>query len=49
MNPKIHTEKMVEILFEGYEIHKAYVAIQTVLSLYGSSRTTGTIKSIASW
>jgi actin len=41
LNPKTNREKMVEILFEGFEIPATYIAIQAVLSLYASGRTTG--------
>ncbi|GAY37637.1 hypothetical protein CUMW_030560 [Citrus unshiu] len=43
LNPKINREKMVEIMFEGFEIPATYVAIQAVLSLYASGRTTGIV------
>jgi actin len=41
LNPKSNREKMVEIMFEGFEIPATYIAIQAVLSLYASGRTTG--------
>ncbi|KAF7142474.1 hypothetical protein RHSIM_Rhsim05G0005000 [Rhododendron simsii] len=41
LNPKINREKMVEIMFESFEVPATYIAIQAVLSLYGSGRTTG--------
>ncbi|KAJ6742671.1 actin [Salix viminalis] len=43
LNPKINREKMVEIMFEGFNIPATYVAIQAVLSLYASGRTTGIV------
>ena len=46
LNPKINREKMVEIMFEAFEIPATYIAIQAVLSLYGSGRTTGLQKKI---
>lgn len=45
LNPKFNKEKMVEIMFEAFEIPATYVAIQAVLSLYASGRTTGKTKS----
>ncbi|XP_077236417.1 actin-like isoform X2 [Tasmannia lanceolata] len=43
LNPKLNREKMVEIMFEVFEIPATYVAIQAVLSLYASGRTTGIV------
>ncbi|XP_059431928.1 actin-100-like [Corylus avellana] len=43
LNPKSNREKMVEIMFEGFEIPATYIAIQAVLSLYASGRTTGIV------
>eukprot|EP01018_Ginkgo_biloba_P026732 Gb_34329 [translate_table: standard] len=43
LNPKINREKMVEIMFEAFNAPATYVAIQAVLSLYASGRTTGIV------
>ncbi|KAJ9183723.1 hypothetical protein P3X46_007535 [Hevea brasiliensis] len=43
LNPKINREKMVEIMFEAFEIPATYIAMQAVLSLYASGRTTGIV------
>ena len=41
LNPRTNREKMVEIMFEDFDIPATYIAIQAVLSLYASGRTTG--------
>ncbi|XP_067680323.1 actin-1-like isoform X1 [Haliotis asinina] len=43
LNPKSNREKMVQIMFETFEIPAFYVSIQAVLSLYASGRTTGVV------
>lgn len=43
MNPKINRERMTQIMFEKFNVRSMYVAIQAVLSLYASGRTTGLV------
>lgn len=42
-NPKQNREKMTEIMFEKFDVPAYYLAIQAVLSLYSSGRTTGLV------
>eukprot|EP00354_Favella_ehrenbergii_P006515 CAMPEP_0170465762 /NCGR_PEP_ID=MMETSP0123-20130129/9981_1 /TAXON_ID=182087 /ORGANISM="Favella ehrenbergii, Strain Fehren 1" /LENGTH=372 /DNA_ID=CAMNT_0010731733 /DNA_START=66 /DNA_END=1180 /DNA_ORIENTATION=- len=42
-NPKENREKMMELMFETFEVKNAYVAIQAVMSLYANGRSTGLV------
>lgn len=43
MNPKKNRERMVETMFEHYQFHSLYVAIQAVLTLYAQGLLTGVV------
>ena len=42
-NPKINREKMVDMMFQTFEVQKLYLGNQSVLSLFATGRTTGTV------
>uniref|UniRef100_A0A914H8B6 Actin n=1 Tax=Globodera rostochiensis TaxID=31243 RepID=A0A914H8B6_GLORO len=43
LNPKANRNKMVEHMFEKFNVPAMYVAVPTLLALYGSGRTTGIV------
>ena len=43
LNPKANRERMTQIMFEAFSTPGLYVAVQAVLSLYASGRTTGVV------
>ncbi|XP_039604022.1 uncharacterized protein LOC120525628 isoform X1 [Polypterus senegalus] len=43
MNPSENRRRMVEIMFESFNVPFTYVAVQAVLALYGTGRTTGVV------
>ncbi|GFR41147.1 hypothetical protein Agub_g1811 [Astrephomene gubernaculifera] len=42
-NPKANREKATELLMESFQVPALYVALQAVLALYASGRTTGLV------
>ncbi|CAH8265655.1 unnamed protein product [Arabidopsis lyrata] len=43
LNPKANREKMAQIMFETFNTPATYVAVQAVLALYASGRTSGIV------
>lgn len=43
LNPRANREKMTQIMFDTFNVPAVYIAIQAVLSLYASGRTTGIV------
>lgn len=43
LNPKAQREKMVQIMFEKFNVPKTYIANAPTLALYGYGRTTGLV------
>lgn len=44
MNPRENRQRMVEIMFESFNVPFTYVALQAMLALYAAGRTTGELK-----
>lgn len=51
MNPLENRQRMVEIMFECFNVPFTYVAMQAVLALYAAGRSTGNLWSttVSSW
>lgn len=43
LNPKENREKMMQVIFEKFEVPSTYVSTTSVLALYASGRTTGLV------
>jgi actin-related protein len=43
MNPSKHRKKIFEIFFEKFQVPAVFVAIQGVLPLFATGRTTGIV------
>lgn len=43
LNPKRNRERMLQLMFETFSVPCLYVAVQAVMALYASGRTSGTV------
>eukprot|EP00388_Colpodella_angusta_P001073 GDKJ01003598.1.p1 GENE.GDKJ01003598.1~~GDKJ01003598.1.p1 ORF type:complete len:420 (+),score=100.30 GDKJ01003598.1:24-1283(+) len=46
LNPKLHKEKMTQIMFETFNVPAMFIGVQAVMSLYTTGRTTGCVVDI---
>lgn len=46
INPKENREKMTQIMFETFNVHGLYIAIESILSLYSLGKSTGIISDL---
>ena len=46
LNPKANREKMLQIMFETFDVPAVYIATQAILALYANERTTGIVLDI---
>ena len=46
LNPKKNREELVTFMFETFEVPKLYLANQSVMSLFSTGKTTGTVLDI---
>ena len=42
-NPRANRVKMIELLFEFFDVNSAYIALQPIMSLYAVGRLTGIV------
>merc|ERR1712093_560518 len=43
MNPRENRERMTQVMFESFNVPATFIAMQAVLALYASGRTTGVV------
>ncbi|KAL7889104.1 hypothetical protein AOLI_G00040780 [Acnodon oligacanthus] len=43
MNPQVNRQRMVQLMFESFNIPLTFIALQPVLALYAAGRTTGVV------
>merc|ERR1711939_59873 len=43
LNPKVNRETMTQVMFESFNVPATFIAMQAVLALYASGRTTGVV------
>merc|ERR1712216_559337 len=43
LNPKVNRETITQVMFESFNVPATFIAMQAVLALYASGRTTGVV------